>query len=273
MGLYVSDLDGTLLNANQEISIETAEVLNNLIEKGLKFSIATARSISSVEPILERLNLNIPIILHNGVLVYDYVKKKKILTNYIPQDIAANITKMCEAYGFSPLVFTSDQYVGDKVYYKGIFNEGERHFINERLLKGDKRFKLSVNFDHCIGQAAVTIIIIGQEENINLLYNILRDKFNMAYHYTQDIYSKFYWLEITNKAADKGTAAQYLKSYLNAQKLICFGDNLNDWTMFEAADEKYAVSNAHHKLKENATKVIDSNDEDGVAKFISATWK
>jgi Cof subfamily protein (haloacid dehalogenase superfamily) len=273
MELYISDLDGTLLNSNQKISQETLEVLNTLIENGLNFSIATARSINSASAILQPLNLKLPIILNNGVFIYDPIKEKNILSNYMPQKVAINMIKACQIYGFSPLVFTSKEGIGNKIYYKGIFNEGEKHFINSRLLNGDKRFTLTNTFADCVDKDIITIVIIGEEEKLNSLYNILSEKFEMTYHYTQDIYSKFYWLEITNKGADKRTAVEYLKKYLNAKKLICFGDNLNDYPMFEVADEKYAVSNGHNVLKESATKVLGSNNEDSVSKFIKDTWK
>lgn len=50
MDLYVSDLDGTLLNENQEISDQTAKIINGLIETGLHFTVATARSIVPASP-------------------------------------------------------------------------------------------------------------------------------------------------------------------------------------------------------------------------------
>ena len=50
--------------------------------------------------------------------------------------------------------------------------------------------------------------------------------------------------------------------------MITFGDGKNDVDMFEIADECYAVSNAHEALKEKATGIIGSNNEDGVAKWL-----
>ena len=49
-----------------------------------------------------------------------------------------------------------------------------------------------------------------------------------------------------------------------------FGDALNDLPMFSIADEAYAVANALDVVKEAATKVIGSNDEDAVAEYLSA---
>ena len=55
---------------------------------------------------------------------------------------------------------------------------------------------------------------------------------------------------------------------LDCENLIVFGDGKNDIDMFQMADERYAVANAHDDLKEYATEIILSNDEDGVVEAI-----
>lgn len=59
---------------------------------------------------------------------------------------------------------------------------------------------------------------------------------------------------------------------MGCDRIVVFGDSVNDISMFEIADEAYAVENAIDELKEKATSVIDSNDEDGVAKLLSERW-
>ena len=71
-----------------------------------------------------------------------------------------------------------------------------------------------------------------------------------------------------NGSISKGTAATEIKKLTGADKIIAFGDNLNDIPLFLVADECYAVSNAHEELKKLATAVIGSNDEDAGAEFI-----
>ena len=44
MELFVTDLDGTLLNSNKEVSIKSTEILNKLIDNGVNFTVATART-------------------------------------------------------------------------------------------------------------------------------------------------------------------------------------------------------------------------------------
>ncbi len=87
-----------------------------------------------------------------------------------------------------------------------------------------------------------------------------------------DIYSDYYWLEISDRKGNKKDALIFLKSYLNADKIISFGDNLNDLPMFEISDEKIAVSNAAVDLKKYSTKVIESNDNDGVALYLNENY-
>ena len=64
-----------------------------------------------------------------------------------------------------------------------------------------------------------------------------------------------------------------LKQKLECDRLVVFGDGKNDIDMFQMADKSYAVANAHDDLKQYATEVILSNDEDGVARWLEANYK
>ena len=75
------------------------------------------------------------------------------------------------------------------------------------------------------------------------------------------------------KAASKANAIKQLKELLGCEKLVVFGDGKNDIDMFELADEAYAVSNAVDELKSIATDIIESNDNDGVAKWLNTFAK
>ena len=68
--------------------------------------------------------------------------------------------------------------------------------------------------------------------------------------------------------ASKSDAIKKLKQIWGCTKVVSFGDSINDIPMFEVSDECYAVSNAVGELKRIATGIIESNDEDGVAKWL-----
>lgn len=69
---------------------------------------------------------------------------------------------------------------------------------------------------------------------------------------------------------NKGLAIQRIKQLCGCQRVIVFGDSANDISMFQMADESYATQNAIDELKEIATGIIESNQTDGVAKWLAA---
>ena len=84
----------------------------------------------------------------------------------------------------------------------------------------------------------------------------------------QELYRPEHFLEIMPKKASKAEAIKKLKEIWHCDRIVSFGDAVNDIPMFEVSDECYAVANAVPELKAIATDVIGSNDEDGVAKWL-----
>ena len=86
--LYVSDLDGTLLNREPRLSAYTAETLNLLIEEGLPFTYATARSVHSARIVAAGLQTRLPVITYNGVFLQD-AQTGKVLsrTVFSPEEV------------------------------------------------------------------------------------------------------------------------------------------------------------------------------------------
>ena len=87
--------------------------------------------------------------------------------------------------------------------------------------------------------------------------------------YAKDIYSDAQWLEIMPQEATKAHAIGKLKEMLGCDKVVSFGDGVNDTDMFRISDECYAVESAVPELKTMATAVIAGNDADGVARFLA----
>ena len=81
--LYVTDLDGTLLNMKQELNKEVAEQINKLINKGINFTVSTGRG-DSIRTILKDINFKLPAMILNGALNYDFDKRKYVDAKAIP---------------------------------------------------------------------------------------------------------------------------------------------------------------------------------------------
>lgn len=267
--LYVSDLDGTLLNNDQAVSEESRMILNELIDNGLQFTIATARSIDSAGKLLEGIHFKLPLIFINGVFIYDPIAKRTIKSNLLSASHALDVIAAYENHGLRPLIYTLDEKAAPRIYYKGIYNASEDNYITGRLQQGDSRFKLVDSYEECLQQSIITINAIDTQERLLPAYEAFCVHEAMTCHFGPDIYTPgFHWLEIADCHANKREAVLFVKQYVGADKLVCFGDNLNDLSMFEAADEKYAVSNAHEQVIQVATATILSNEQHGVAAFL-----
>lgn len=69
--VFVSDLDGTLITRNERLSEYSLAVLNGLVERGLPFTYATARSLFSAERAVCGLKHTLPVIVYNGALIIE----------------------------------------------------------------------------------------------------------------------------------------------------------------------------------------------------------
>ena len=110
------------------------------------------------------------------------------------------------------------------------------------------------------------ITCIDEPRKLRPLYDKYKEKFHCVYQ--TDIYTNEQWLEIMPLQASKSNAIKQLQILLKCDKVVVFGDGKNDVDMFELADESYAVKNAHEDLKKCATGIIESNNDDGVAKWL-----
>ena len=268
--LYISDLDGTLLGADALLSRETVEGLNKLIAQGINFTVATARTNATVVQMLRDVNIKLPVILMNGVTIYD-VKKNE----YISQE---NISEN----GKKVLLDTVRQYIGTgflycidnntlATYFENADSPAAKAFIEERERIYGKKFTKVDSFGECLNKNIVYYSIDDTEDRLRTAYNELIKCTDLHVEFYRDIYNTDHWyLEVCSCTASKKNAVTRLRSLVGADKVISFGDNLNDIPMFEASDEAYAVANAKDEVKQKANGVIESNINNGVVKFIGS---
>lgn len=261
--LYVSDLDGTLLRSNETTSEYTNSVINNLVERGMLFSYATARSLITAKKVTMGINARIPLIAYNGSFVIDNVTDEILIANYFDHSVYAVLDDLFKNSVY-PIVYA---YIDGKEkfsYVPEVCTQGMKRFVESR--KGDIRENSVSSVSRLKDGKIFYITCIDEPEKLEPLYRKYKDKYHVVYQ--TDIYTGEQWLEIMPLEASKSNAIKQLKTMLGCEKLIVFGDGKNDIDMFQMADESYAVANAHEELKKYATAVIGPNDEDGVAKWL-----
>lgn len=109
-------------------------------------------------------------------------------------------------------------------------------------------------------------------EELDPLYQLVKESLDWICVYQKDKYRPEYWLEICPREATKAKAIQKLQRQYGCSRVVVFGDSLNDISMFEIADEAYAVANAMEELKTIATEVIGDNNSDGVARWLERRY-
>ena len=267
--LYVSDLDGTLLNSNSIVSENSKLIINRGIELGLLFSVATARTPATVMKLLEDVKVQLPMVLMTGALTYD--KHRNIYTDVrsFSEKTTEVITGIIEDKGLSAFMYIVDNN-HLKVFYKEARSELEKRFIKEREGSPYKTFHI-VNSYYKLSHSHVPVLffIMDDFKKLDALREEIKDIRGINTFCYRDIFdtSKGY-LEIFSEGTSKAEAVKRLASAAAADRLIVFGDNLNDLPMFSIADESYAMENAFPEVKAAATGIIKSNDQDGVAEFL-----
>lgn len=261
--LYVSDLDGTLLGSNQQTSDYTNKIINELVEKGMLFSYATARSYQTSHKVTAGLNARIPLITYNGAFIIENDTEKVLLSNFFDNGFADMLNELIEA-DIYPIVYS---YIDNEEKFSYIYNksgDAVKEFVATR--EKDKRDHPVTSIKELYSGSPFYITCIDIPQKLEAFY----EKYKNYYHcvYSLDIYSKEQWLEIMPPAATKANAVLQLKNMLQCDRVVAFGDGKNDMDMFKAADECYAVANAVDELKKISTAVIGSNQDDAVAKWL-----
>lgn len=265
--LYVTDLDGTLLNKNDKISEYSCRVINELVEKGMLFTYATARSLSSASIVAEGLSTKIPVIVYNGgFIVRPDTGEQLYSVSFTPKE-RTDLQETLAAAGVSPLVYSYIDGVEKVSWNTTKENSGIRRYLDKR--KGDKRMRPLPDEKGLYDGEFFYFTCIGEREELLPLCDIFKGKEQFNITFQQEIYRPEYWFEIMPGKATKANAIARLKEMWGCERIVSFGDSLNDIPMFQISDECYAVSNAAEPLKELATGIIASNEEDAVAKWLA----
>ncbi|MDZ8025064.1 MAG: HAD family hydrolase [Nostoc sp. DedQUE11] len=274
--VYISDLDGTLLGNNAKLSSFSKKVLDDLLQQGLQFTVASARSIVSIQRMLKGLNLRLPVIEFNGAFISDLDSGRHEIINSISPDVVESIYKLILEFGCVPFV-SSFNGTEDCAYYQDVINDGMRWYLNDRLKNKDRRWRAIEDLTHSFSDQVVCLTVIGHAQQLLELESAIIEIHGTSVetHLIENQYSPgWYWLTIHDYKATKDQAIKTLvENYgLKQSQIVVFGDQINDIKMFKIATHAIAVANANAELKRYATLVIGSNTEDSVVKYIFQDW-
>lgn len=248
--LIFIDLDGTLRNSSRQINIQTKEILKKTIDKNNRIIITSGRDLMYLKPIIKSLNIKDYLIASDGAVIYNLKEEKIIKEIFInEEDLKLILSKI----GKSTYTATNSE----KSYYNINKNSEKLPKISKITIK-DKNKKTILKL----------IDILKKQENIHIS-NYSR--------YLIDNKNKptFYYIDIINKKASKGSSAEYLYKLLKYEKnkTIALGDSINDISLFQKVGYKVAMGNAILKLKEISDEITLTNNENGVKAYLEKLLK
>ncbi|MFT4535928.1 MAG: Cof subfamily protein (haloacid dehalogenase superfamily) [Saprospiraceae bacterium] len=263
--LVCSDIDGTLLNKDRQLSQRTIEVLKR-IKDIIPLVLISSRMPKAMRHLQKELDiLSHPLIAFNGGLVLDYSRgEPKVLSSIeIPVNIAELVIKFSKDTSIHTSLYHSDEwYVAELDYWaKREMNNTKVHPEVADLQSICEQWKTD-------NRGAHKIMCMGEVSDIQLLYNYLNKHHSETIHVYR---SKDTYIEIASKEISKLSALDLLLDHsydINLSEVVAFGDNYNDEEMIGGVGLGVAVANAREEVKAVCNAVTKSNKEDGVAFFL-----
>lgn len=264
--LYVTDLDGTLLNPQGKLTNFTRDTINSLMAQGVLFTYATARSFHSASIVTRGLFIKRPVLLYNGGVMADGATGKILDYQSFTGVVKKQVSGFLEQHNVFPLVYAFINGRETVSYLKEQVTPGMRHYLNNR--QGDRRFRPLENSGLLYEGDVFYLTCIGEESELAPVADRVKQSGTVQCTFQRELYRQEYWCEIMPAQVSKANGIKKLKQQLRCDKTIVFGDAINDLPMFLAADKSYAVEHAIDALKRVADGIIAGNESDGVARFI-----
>lgn len=258
------DIDGTLANSQRQVSIKNKEAIKRCIEKGIKIILASGRSRKEAIEFQKQVGASPYIISSNGASVYDLEKQMEIYNEIIDREIIEKLFKYSILNDYKIRLNYKEELVMNKATYHDENDKVRTPEELKKIIKSEKMVQCSISnedfekmkkFKEYLIKEIPQVKIENESKRLN--NPVLKP-------------SSSYYCDITSKLVSKGEAVEALCNYLkiHKQEIITIGDGENDISMFNKTQNSVAMGNALNSVKEKASYVTKSNDEDGVAKVL-----
>ena len=258
MKLVVSDLDGTLLNDDSEVSNETIEMIKRLKENGIEFAIATGRSFNSANKIRKKIGLEIYLICNNGANIYNK-NGELIKNNVMPADLIRKVVRFLTENKIGYFAFDGS----GANFYVPYGTEIDDEFLKEHI---PHYIKSSEDIDRL--PALEKILIIEEDsERIYEIKDLIHDNFDDE---LEIVISADDCLDLNIKGCSKRGGVEYISQELeiNPKEIMAFGDSGNDYKMLKYVGHPVAMKDSFMSKRDFENKTDFTNDESGVAKYL-----
>ena len=255
--LLAVDVDGTLLTDGKEVLDKDRTAIRELRESGGLFTIATGRAVSYTRPLVVDLGIDIPVVINNGAIVYDYVNERSLWQKLLPPNARELMLRIKERFPSLGV----DILRGEDVFSISSNRHTEEHFRNIRLTP------TRCSLDEVPEDDWSKILLVDEPEVID---EIVRYAEGLDKDGIRLVCSCPVFYEMLPDGVNKGTGiAKLLETAgLSGRYVVAAGDYLNDIEMIQMAELGVAVGNAADEVKKHADIIVCDNNSGAVYEIV-----
>ncbi|MGA7834180.1 MAG: Cof-type HAD-IIB family hydrolase [Acidimicrobiales bacterium] len=249
--LLISDVDGTLVTKDKQLTEEAVRARKRLADEGILFTITSSRPPRGLSMYIDPLDIAVPLGAFNGGLMIDR-EVKPLHEISIEESAVSAIIGTLSKNDLSIWVYQgTDWFVLD---LDGPHVAQESRVVQFAPIKVD-------SFD---GLQRDVIKIVGVSDDPDA---VARAQQALGVYEISATTSQTYYLDITDWRANKGSVVDFLSNYLSIERteIATIGDMTNDVAMFGRSGISVAMGNATDEVKSRATHVTKSNNDNGFA--------
>ena len=264
--LICSDIDGTLLNKDRELSKNTISQVKRMAP--IPFVLISSRMPKAMRHLQHELgNTSTPIIAYNGGLIIN--EDKVLQSTEINNSVLESIINKCNNTSIHISLFHADEWFVPTLDFWA-----KREINNTKVVPELKPPTEVLKSWKQEGKGGHKIMCMGEDTEIDYLYHALEKEHANDIHLYR---SKSTYIEISHRSISKKTAIETLINicypHIAMHEVVAFGDNYNDVEMLKSVGLGIAVANANEAVLKIAKRVTDTNKNDGVAKALSDLFK
>src|ERR1700689_1163169 len=255
ISLVLADVDGTLVTEEKVLTERAQASIKAMRAAGIRFAITSGRPPRGMEMLIDVLDLDTPIAGFNGGM---FVRRDLSILEQkaLPPDVAQKAVQLIREHGMDAWVYSGNDWL--------ITKQNAPHVAREAwTVKFDA--KVVANYDDALASAAKIVGVSDDLERVRLCEAAAQAAFGQRATATR---SQPYYLDVTNKDANKGAVVDYLSTHIGvpASEIATIGDQPNDVLMFVRSGLSIAMGNASDQVKSQADRVTDSYNDEGFAK-------
>lgn len=262
MALFISDIDGTLLNPERTISPTTETAIRRVFDAGHHFVLCSSRPPTSMR-ILEGIygGAEVPLIAYNGGLVMNS-DGEVVLDVPVETETALLVYEACWEVDLHVSF-----YAGNNWYAWGEDHWSQRETNNTMVSPHPQPARRYAETDRIEATPPHKIMCMGEAHLVDQIETLLAAHDNVVTYRAKDTY-----LEIANSAVSKGDGVEMAAAELGVDlaDVHFFGDNYNDLPAFQVAGSSIAVANARQEVLDAADVVTNTHHENGVAAYLDS---